>query len=1073
MKPEDFWVLKLVALLHDPWDKVNHLRGHAAEAEAEIKRRLGPDADALLSSLRRQLESTGSIRRKDPKRYFKDFYARADHLSAGADRTALSALLRTRSTSGQWQINTQRDGAWATHPLGGPRLGLFHGKSVDSTLPTPDPDPYDVEDPEAEVEQADVLPDVQRHRTALTNADAASLERLHFRTWRLLADEVAHQWPEVVVSRMPADSRAPDHSMFEHARMTSAAAFLTATKSKGPEPDAQTPWLVVHSVGPVHGFIRRSRKTRDLWFSSYILAELALASMTPIVESLGPDAILYPDLRGNPRFDRWLIDQGYLTDAEAPGAATQAAVLPNRFVALVPRGGAGALGDVSTLAARCRQAVVDRWRALGAGAKTYLATKFGSSFDATLWDAQLDEVFRTRFAAIPWHWDRDVLATTAGANPVFVGHGLPVQRQSAVNAANAALPQSAVQALQARSQRYARWLPKDAIDVVELQRQTLALSRRHRHLERGFDYPLVHGLLRARAKERDLAGDEPRGSPQAGEKCMSCHERTAVGAGPLTQLDAQRESTRKKWQKAGYADGERLCAVCAVKRFGSHEGRGDPGLVRAWGGTPAPANRDGADVPFPSTAMVAAHDFIERIVSDPAMAGPIASFVASLEALGPEWRRELRTQVPASFGRITARAHAAGMALLAWESQVLFPETLDAVLRGPGAPLTESVREATVAASKALRAAAAARHIAPPDTHFALIKLDAVAVGQLLVGMPDRLRTPVGDLLHPAFRDAVSSSTSGAARSILAMPRLISPTFQAFVSSALAEFAHKLVPWVVEAEHSGRVIYAGGDDALLLCPAADALAIVARLDQLVSAPWVIDTKPALHPWAAAAFPNRQVARARFAVPRRDALEHHLPCADLEGWLDDAPYAGSGATGPVIAMLGQAQTLRAGIVMAHFKTDLGLVVDLAAQLADERAGDMAAHSNVSVAVSTRGGIKYRSRFPLGRAGRRDVLQAVTRVRDGLEHGRIPAGLPYKLEPYERRLEAWETAKPPRTEAERADFMEKALAAMTGEPLSPNDKRDLVTIWETGFRRSQTRSADLIRLCRAMANLGDAP
>jgi CRISPR-associated protein Cmr2 len=74
------------------------------------------------------------------------------------------------------------------------------------------------------------------------------------------------------------------------------------------------------------------------------------------------------------------------------------------------------------------------------------------------------------------------------------------------------------------------------------------------------------------------------------------------------------------------------------------------------------------------------------------------------------------------------------------------------------------------------------------------------------------------------------------------------PSTHAFVSRVLATFSHTIVPWVVECEYHGRVIYAGGDDVLAIAPASEALDIAARLAQLYSTAWIVDRQPEERPW---------------------------------------------------------------------------------------------------------------------------------------------------------------------------------------------------------------------------------
>ncbi|MEZ5643327.1 MAG: type III-B CRISPR-associated protein Cas10/Cmr2 [Burkholderiaceae bacterium] len=139
---------------------------------------------------------------------------------------------------------------------------------------------------------------------------------------------------------LPADTRTPDHSIWDHLDLTSAFAGAFAADPKGEAA------LLTLSIGPVQSFSAAARKMEDLWAGSHLLARLSWEAMRVVCERLGPDAILFPRLRGVPQVDLWLRDQCGLPkelfkDCEWMQGSTDsnplfAAALPNRFVAVVP-----------------------------------------------------------------------------------------------------------------------------------------------------------------------------------------------------------------------------------------------------------------------------------------------------------------------------------------------------------------------------------------------------------------------------------------------------------------------------------------------------------------------------------------------------------------------------------------------------------------------------------------------------------------------------------------------------------------------------------------------------------------
>ena len=197
----------------------------------------------------------------------------------------------------------------------------------------------------------------------------------------------------------------PDHSIWDHLDLTSAFAGAFAGDPKGEAA------LLVLSLGPVQSFIAAARSTSDLWAGSHLLSRLAWEAMKPVCERLGPDAILFPRLRGVPQVDLWLRDEIKLSrewfkDAVWQERATDAnrlfaAALPNRFVALVPA------SQVSDIAG----AVTDRVRAwlqsLGNQVVERLLGAAGLPNDPTPYafeqlQRQLEGFLEVHWAAVPF-----------------------------------------------------------------------------------------------------------------------------------------------------------------------------------------------------------------------------------------------------------------------------------------------------------------------------------------------------------------------------------------------------------------------------------------------------------------------------------------------------------------------------------------------------------------------------------------------------------------------------------------------------------------------------------------------
>ena len=98
------------------------------------------------------------------------------------------------------------------------------------------------------------------------------------------------------------------------------------------------------SIGPVQGFVAQSRRTRDLWGSSYLLSFLAAHAMHGAQQASG--RIIRPDIDKDPLY-RWVSG---VREGSMPPMGT----LPNHFVLEVDR-------DASNVARAGKQALNDAW----------------------------------------------------------------------------------------------------------------------------------------------------------------------------------------------------------------------------------------------------------------------------------------------------------------------------------------------------------------------------------------------------------------------------------------------------------------------------------------------------------------------------------------------------------------------------------------------------------------------------------------------------------------------------------------------------------------------------------------
>ncbi|HXH09567.1 MAG TPA: type III-B CRISPR-associated protein Cas10/Cmr2 [Alphaproteobacteria bacterium] len=334
------WTLKLIALLHDPPDKVLALQSHQRRAFEWIERLIGQD------DFRRFFNTTGTqlTRAQFEAAPVGQAVKKADQVASAMDRAAFP---RDINLSTQDFVQSP----CICHPLGGRQQPLDRVRQADFKT------------------VINALNDVFTEALNSTN----TVKQRVLWLWRKMAEALAHNnvtnglamdWH--IVS---ADTRIVDHTLWDHLSVTAALAVALPRAA-----------LMVCSVGPVQEFIRTARRTQDLWMGSYILSYLAWRGMQVIAEEFGPDVILYPSLRGQPLVDHWLATQHRLSLSPRLGDLARA-TLPNKFVALLPDGEAkrvaeqvcsevqrawGELADAVTdwLKSRAKVVVDSVWRAI-------------------------------------------------------------------------------------------------------------------------------------------------------------------------------------------------------------------------------------------------------------------------------------------------------------------------------------------------------------------------------------------------------------------------------------------------------------------------------------------------------------------------------------------------------------------------------------------------------------------------------------------------------------------------------------------------------------------------------------
>lgn len=658
--------------------------------------------------------------------------------------------------------------------------------------------------------------------------------------------------------QLPADSRVPDHSIWEHLDLTSAFAGAFAGDAEGEAA------LLAISIGPVQPFIAAARSTSDLWAGSHLLARLAWETMKPLVETLGPDAVLFPRLRGIPQVDLWLRDECGLPDemfadafwkrsSNADANPLFAAALPNRFVALVPA------GQAAEMAERCRDGVRDWIRQQGRRVVERLLAEAGIEPDESLY---CFEQARRQLAGFPEvHWAAVPFSLIQAADG-----GKRVE--DTVRLSEAMAPFFGV-----GPNEPAGFLASPAWRV--LQREiTWADGTSFFIPNPGVLYPAIHELaervLAAAKAVRPFGQIEEQGwrDSLTGEA-----EWLTTDRDQLTLPPGQRNDTlwtrvagkRPAWAKKGEHI-EHLGALPALKRLW-------PTLFAEEAGKAV--GLDFGRFVVSTHTMALAHQ-LDRWLEHGGLT--TNGFAEEQEKLNRD-----RVALPA---RLMLRHPDKDAVKDARSLLAMMDEAQDTENDAEAERLRRVVRDSL---KKGLAEDECTNF--QIETYYGLLMMDGDRMGGLL---SEGGGVTFCESFHPNIRAQFDERAAGNAAlgEYGRTPRPPSPARHMAISGALNDFALHVVPHIVQREYLGRLIYGGGDDVLAMLPVADLLPAAARLRDA---------------WSGV---------SRFApTDETDSQRSRLRLEKGHAWLD----------GRLLRLMGGNQTASAGLVVAHHQAPLARVL----------------------------------------------------------------------------------------------------------------------------------------------------
>lgn len=737
-----FWRTKLAAYVHDPAEKALVLLRDKAGHEG-----------GTVSGLCNSLFGTDRIP-ADLKKYVKQ----ADQWSAAADR--LSIPWKEGERYPEWSKVSFSKRPVLVHPIsqGLPPIDL---KNLGDDIP---------------VEQIKAVSFDHFDSLIMRTDGIVDFRKSFLRFWRFgpeLSGELGALW-----ELLPADTRSPDHSIWDHLKLASALA--------GPFAENDSPALLVVSLGPVQGFISQARSTSDLWAGSHLLSRMAWEAMKVVCQKFGPDAVLFPDLHRIPIVDMWLSEEEQVQWPDSlekqwfkEGGNTLksfdvnplfSASLPNKFMAVVPA------REAANIAAEIT-AEVRKWVMTEAEqAAKLIFNKAG--MEQQFNEAVLAQI-KKQFEGFPEvHW------SVAPWSLIDEGDGKLTDRITRLKTALAEFHPE-------EDSGNPGFFKSKAWEV--LQKPHEAGGIRFFEPNAGVCYPGLYDLSdRLHSTAKTVRTFEQ--SEQVGYRCSLCgerewltHDRELLNRPP----DKREGSVWKKLnerEKSLAKKSEFLCAQCTLKRVW-------PRLfvdeVKALG--------DGGG----SRYVVSTHTM---------------ALATSIEQLIDKGLNDEQNKTLAQFDLMTRGCESTAFPRRL-HNKLKEAEYGEALRKLPG--LLDQVNDAEDGTEELAEEIhkLVSKLFGRLEAYYGLILMDGDDMGAWLSGSRDEFQPKYSDILHPDVREKLQAE--GTLEEFMNTLRPATPGRHQAISRALNHFSQDLARHMVEEVFKGKLIYSGGDDLFAMVSVDD------------------------------------------------------------------------------------------------------------------------------------------------------------------------------------------------------------------------------------------------------------
>ncbi len=915
----DYWNRKLSVYLHDPFTKPFRIPGHEERAQ---------DLLATLGAL------------SFPA---KENYQPADQLAAGLDRAQLPGHHEKGS------INFSK-APRLTHPTG-------EEGSLSLNLPA---NLQNLDSASIELLEKEVLQFLNSKKSIGSQPDEGSLSDqfkgdhdgfayarflyVHLQLRNELAKHNVGGLGEFW-GRLPADTRQPDHSIWQHNGLVAA---LSSCRELSESKQAS---LLVYSLTPVQEFISKARKLRDYWTGSVLLSWLAFAGIRSLIETLGPDHVIYPNLIDQPLVNEY-CRQRVSTEKAAqaffpnnPAINPSVASFPNKFVCLIPT------GRETEYTAAIEASIKNSWLGLAHAVKE-LVKAHTKSLRKEKEYAYVDNMFERQNAN---YWEHQWAAT-------------PLLSRNEDDLIKELLGQGS-QVLGDLE------FLKDHLCFTEkkfgkLDPQTGQIKQDGRSALYGLSHKLTQSALASiKGSKVDKRPAEP------GVKCDLYSEFEIVtcypGENPNPNSDRFWNELRKNWKSdADFTDSERLCSISLIKRLAYAALEKLPDKDRH------SEDRDHyfsdldedtclmlrllqqtlKDTSFPSTTEMASSDFLDQ-----AQSLKLIHNLKERRALAQFLHREVENNLAIQDSIFEDKE----------EYHLIQKERrFEKIMRAR--KLTDGIRELTDA-----------------DNYYAILLMDGDKMGELVNGTTISAKWKT--VLHPdLFTDMQDPGFDKDYRDYWTNKlgwdnkRRLTPALHAAISEALGDFALYGVTSIIS-KHRGKLIYAGGDDICAIMPVSSVLKAAEEISQLYSAGFVryhYDAHTNL-------IRSEKLDSSRSVFPLD--LENQKPEKRI---VKLAQHLGSG----------QKLSISAGINICHHKQPLTIAIQRTHKLLDFFAKEQKGRNAIAIELNKRngGGRVYVSHWSDSEDSTLEAFKFVGEALGKSQSRDLSASLAYRLQSFEMGL-----------------------------------------------------------------------